>query len=34
MRQFTFQFTADDIIFDTELVSKVIYDLQGGKSQI
>jgi len=28
------QFAADDIIFDTELVSKVIYDLKGEKPQI
>jgi len=25
-------FAADDIIFDTERVSKVIYDLKGGKA--
>jgi len=29
---FGFPFAADDIIFDTELVSKVIYDLKGGKA--
>ena len=29
---FGFQLAAEDIIFDTELVSKVIYDLKGGKA--
>jgi len=29
---FGFPFAADDIIFDTELVSKVIYDLKVGKA--